>query len=120
VAEQKESFKWDGVTGTAVERLRAPAPPPRPPDHLVKLAQQSWDGVQVDGEDEKRHVLRYQFGEGQEAKRDAFIKLIKAAGAHTTPPTTVTVVPDPDRETPANELLVAWRAGARRGRGATV
>lgn len=112
----KQDFNWEGVTGKAVERLRAPAPPPRPPDHLVNLAQQSWDGVEVDGE--KRHVLRYRFTAGQETKRDAFIKLIKKAGAHTTPPTTVTVATDPDRT--GDELLVAWKAGQRRGRGANV
>jgi hypothetical protein len=109
-------FDWEGITGKAVERLRAPAPPPRPPDSIVTLAQRSWDGV-GDGE-EKMHVLRHQFKDGETEKRDRFIKLLKAAGAHTVPPTSVSVVTDPERN--GNEHLVAWKAGQRRGRGATV
>jgi hypothetical protein len=113
----ESEFNWEGVTGKAVERLRAPAPPPRPPDSIVALAQKSWDGV--DGKDgEKMHVLRHQFREDETEKRDAFMKLLKKAGAHTTPPTSVSVVTDPDRTAPPNEHLVAWKAGVRRGRGA--
>lgn len=111
-----EEFNWEGITGKAVETLRAPAPKPKPPEAVLKLAQLSWDGV--GNGDEKKHVLRHQFKDGEEEKRDRFIQLLKNAGQHTTPRTTVTVVTDPDRETPANELLVAWKAGVRRGRGA--
>lgn len=116
MAEQHKApeFNWEGITGQAVEKLRAPAPPPRPPDSIVALAQKSWDGV---GEgDEKMHVLRHQFKAGEEAKRDAFLKLIKDAGAHTTPRTSVSAVTDPERD--GNELLVSFRAGVRRGRAA--
>lgn len=108
-----EEFNWEHVTGSAVERLRAPKITPVPAP-IVKLAQQSWDGVKKDGE--VRHVLRHQFKEGEEARAEAFAKLMKKAGPHTVPPTSVSVVVDPDEN--GNTLLVAWKAGARRGRGA--
>lgn len=114
MADQKQEFGWDGITGHAVEKLRKPKVAPVP-DAIVTQAQRSWDGVEHDGK--TLHVLRHQFKQGEEAKAEAFARLMKKAGAHTTPPTSVSVVVDPDET--GNKLLVAWRAGARRGRGAS-
>lgn len=110
-----DQFKWEGISGSAVEKLRKPKDPPRPPDAIVALAQRSRDGV--DGPDgAKLHVLRHQFKETEGAKAEAFAKLLKAAGKHTTPPSTVRVAADPDRE--GNTLLIAWVAGDPPGRKA--
>lgn len=115
MAEQKTEFDWSQVSGTAVKRLRAPKVAPVP-DALVALAQQSWDGVAdpEDPEGEKLHVLRHEFSD--ETVAGEFAKLMKKAGEHTTPQTTVTVVFDPDADGRKN--LVAWKAGVRRGRAA--
>jgi len=114
MADAKE-FDWSKVSGRAVQRLRAPKVPPVPTP-IVALAQKSWDGVVDDDnpEGEKLHVLRHEFGDKEVA--ESFAKLIKKAGYHTTPNTTVTVVFDPDDD--GHELLVAWRAGAKRGKRA--
>lgn len=112
----KTEFEWAGISGSAVEKLRKPKTPPPPPAAIVALAQRSWDGVEgPDGT--KLHVLRHQFGATEGAKAEAFGKLLKAAGPYTDPPTSVSVVTDPDED--GNTLLYAWRAGVRRGRAAS-
>ena len=110
---QPESFRWDDIAGDPVERLRAPKVIPVDAS-VVKLAQRSYDGVKV-GE-ETRHVLRHRFE--SPAKAEAFAKLVKAAGLHTTPLTSVQVAIDPDGT--GDTRTVAWRAGTRRGRQTTV
>lgn len=112
----KMEFDWAGISGSAVEKLRKPKTPPPPPASIVALAQRSWDGVPgPDGE--KLHVLRHQFKAEEGKKAEAFGKLLKAAGPYTDPPTSVSVVTDPDET--GNTLLYAWRAGVRRGRAAS-
>lgn len=113
MAEKPKEFDWENVTGTAIERLNKPKITPVPAA-IVRQAQRSWDGVDVNGE--KRHILSHQFAKGEEARAEAFAKLMKKAGAHTTPVTTVSVSVDPEET--GNTLLVAWKAGKRRGRGA--
>jgi hypothetical protein len=107
-------FDWSSITATAVERLRAPKVKPIPP-HIVALAQASYEGVENPAGGEKLHVLRYQFD--TEARASAFAKLMKRAGEHTTPATSVSVVIDPDFQpgSEENPSLVAWRAGVKRG-----
>lgn len=114
--EAKPEFDWEGVTGAAVERLKAPKTPAIPAP-IVAQAQRSWDGVDdPKNPGNKLHVLEHQFKKGEEAKAEAFAKLMKKAGALTVPPTSVSVVVDPDGK--GNTLLISWRAGKRRGRGA--
>jgi hypothetical protein len=116
MAEQE--FDWSDVNGTAVTRLRAPKIVPVP-DAIVAQAQRSFDGVpgkDEEGEDVTLHVLRHKFK--SDAKAEAFAKLMKHAGNHTTPLTSVSVVIDPDND--GTKTLVAWRAGNRRGRQTTV
>ncbi len=109
-------FDWSEVSGQAVERLRAPKVAPVP-DSIVKLAQMSYDGVPDPKNPENTlHVLRHQFKD--EAKAVAFAKIMKKAGDHVMTTDgkggSVSVVPDPDGD--GNVTLVAWKAGARRGR----
>jgi len=111
------SFDFGDIEGQHVERLRAPKVQPVPYS-VVKLAQRSLDGMQhPDDPDKVLHVMNHQFQPGEEGKRDAFVKHMRNAGMHTTPVSSVTVVTDPDHT--GNDLLVAWRAGARRGRAAS-
>jgi hypothetical protein len=117
MADQQE-YDWGEVNGTAVTRLRAPKIVPVP-DAIVAQAQRSFDGVPSKneaGEEVKLHVLRHNFK--SDAKAEAFAKLMKHAGDHTTPLTSVSVVVDPDND--GTKTLVAWRAGNRRGRTTTV
>lgn len=107
-------FDFGDVEGQHVEKLRAPRVQPVP-DSIVQLAQRSLNGM-IHPDDPKKimHAMTHQFQPGEEAKRDAFVKHMRNAGMHTTPPSSVTVVTDPDRN--GNDLRVAWRTGARRGR----
>lgn len=98
-------FDWGKITGTAIARLRAPKVPPVP-EPLVKLAQKSWD---------EETVLKYHFD--SEEKAAAFAKLMRKAGAHTTPVTTVSVSVDPEET--GDPKIIAWKAGKKRGRTAT-
>lgn len=123
-------YDWGELNGKAVERLRASKIVPVPPA-LVKQAQRSWDGVDGPG-GTKLHVIRYDFlpnfshvkdeakrREQATAKAAAFAKLMRKAGDHTTPRTSVTVVIDPDHVKdgdPEQPWIVAWKAGKRRGR----
>lgn len=105
-------FDWSEITGRAVERLRAPRIEPVP-EAIVKQAQRSYDGVPNPADPEKRlHVIEHEFITAEKAEQAA--KLLKKAGVHTTPPTTVRVVIDPDGT--GNLNLVRWKAGVRPGR----
>lgn len=108
----KTEFDWGQVSGQATKRLRAPRVTPVP-DAIIKLAQQSYDGLpDPDNPEASLHVMRHEFTDETVAK--AFAKLLRRAGEHTTPQTSVTVVHDPDGN--GNTKQVAWKAGARRGR----
>lgn len=108
---KSSEFTWEGITATTAEKLRKPKVTPVPAS-IIELAQRSWDGV--DG----KHVLRHHFKEADRPKCEAFCRLMKKAGPHTSPATSVSVVRDPDET--GDDLLVAWRAGTRRGRKAEV
>lgn len=110
------TFDWSQVSGQATKRLRAPKVTPVP-EGIVAEAQRSWDGVKDDEnpEGDLLHVLSYEFSSEEVAKE--FAKLVKKAGDHTVPLTTVTVVPDPDRD--GNTRKVNIKAGQRRGRATT-
>jgi hypothetical protein len=114
-----EKFDWAEVTGRTVERLRAPKIVPVP-DAIVAAAQRSWDGV-TDG-DKTLHVMLHEFPTAEVAKE--FARLVKKAGAHTTPRTSVSAVinPDPKGEVfdePTTDRHVSWKAGKPRGRQAS-
>jgi|SRR5215469_3356063 len=110
----KEQYNWEGISGSAVEKLRKPKITPVP-EHIVKLAQRSYSGVPDPKHEGKLlHVLRHEFKPGDEKRRDEFARLMKKAGPHTKPETSVSVVVDPDNE--GNVNLIAWRAGEKRGR----
>lgn len=120
----KQEFDWSEVTGQVVERLRAPkvidVPAP-----IVRQAQASFDGVPSPTErqpDRKLHTMQHRFATAEQAK--AFHRLIKAAGDHTTPRTSISAVinPDPRGEygEPTDDRDVSWRASLRKGRKPTV
>lgn len=108
-------FDWGSITGQAHTVLRAPKVAPVPPA-IIALAQKSYEGVEHPDHEEKLHVLRHQFE--SETRAAEFAKLMKKAGEHTTPKTTISVVIDPDYRDGGekNPSLVAWRAGVRKGR----
>lgn len=103
-------YNWDEVTGRTTQRLKAPKIPPCPAP-IVRQAQLSYDGVK-NAEGELEHIREFEFATEEMAAQ--FAHLMKsAAGFHTTPPTSVSVVIDPDNT--GNTRLVSWKAGARRG-----
>jgi len=110
---EKPSYNWGEVTGKVVERLRAPKVVPVDPA-IVRQAQRSWDGVQHpdDPEGELRHVLSHEFA--SDAMAAEFARLIRKAGDHTKPQTSVSAVIDPQNS--GNLREVNWKAGSRRGR----
>lgn len=112
-------FDWGVITGQAVERLRAPKVASVPAS-IVELAQRSYVGVvnEADPEGARLHVLRHQFDSASRAEQ--FVKLMRKAGDHTSPRTSVSVVVDPDRigAEAGGDRIVAWRAGERRGKKA--
>jgi hypothetical protein len=114
----KKEYDWTGVNGQAANRLRAPRIPDVPAP-IVKLAQKSWDGEEIEVDDEKvvTHVLRYDFGKGNEEMAAEFAKQMRNAGHHTTPLTSVQAAIDPDGD--GSKHIVAWQAGQRRGRRST-
>lgn len=114
MAEEK-SFDWSGVTGKAVERLRAPKIPDVPKE-IVAQAQRAYDGVVDDKTGETYHVLAHRFG--TEAQAEEFAKHVRNAGHHTTPLSTITAVVDPMNS--GDKRLVHWQGGKRRGRNNTV
>jgi hypothetical protein len=130
--------EWDDLNAQFVTTLREQRVEPVP-DPIVKLAQKSYDGVPDPSNPENvLHSMQLAFED--EARAMAFERHMKNAGLHTTPPSSVTVVRDPERGKvqkmnaegqpevnengkpvmvpgpPVNPCKVAWRAGARRGR----
>jgi hypothetical protein len=107
-------FDWSSITAHAVDKLREPKTPPPPPDLFVTLAQRSYEGIvnPEDPEGERLHVLHYDFGTKERAAKAA--AHLRAAGAHTTPATSVTVVTDPEHT--GSESTLRWKAGVRKGR----
>lgn len=118
-------YNWDDINGTAVERLRAPKTAPVPAA-IVAQAQRSVDGDPASLV--KTGAFHFSFGD--HGKGEAFARFMKRAGAHTKPPSSMSVVvgvlegegalayvrklrtdePDPE------ELAVGWKAGKRRGK----
>jgi hypothetical protein len=114
----QNDFDWGSLTVHAVERLRAPKTAPVP-DAIVKLAQQSYEGIvnPKHPEGERLHVLRHTFE--SEARASQFAKLMRKAGSFTSPITSVTVVVDPDDlKNEEGGRTIAWRTGTRRGKAA--
>jgi hypothetical protein len=133
--------EWDGLEAQFVTKLREDRVEPVPAP-IVRLAQLSLDGTtHPDNPDVTLHAMQREFESVERAA--AFAKHMKNAGPHTNPPSSVTVAVDPNRtkvqarnaETgellfkdngkpdmvpgpSVNPRLVAWRAGARRGRAA--
>jgi hypothetical protein len=131
--------EWDGLEAQFVTKLREDRVEPVPAP-IVRLAQLSLDGTKhPDDAELVLHAMQREFETPERAL--AFAKHMKNAGPHTNPPSSVTVAVDPNRpkvqarnsETgellfkdngkpdmvpgdPVNPRLVAWRAGARRGR----
>lgn len=102
---------WTSITGHAVRRLKAPKITPVP-EPIVRQAQRSYDGVPDEkNEGELLHVLEHDFKNDEKAAE--FAKLIRKAGDHTTPLTSVSAVIDPEND--GSKSVVRWRAGARRG-----
>jgi hypothetical protein len=129
--------EWDGLNAQFVTTLREQKVEPVP-EPIIKLAQRSLDGIpHPTDEGVVLHAMQLEFE--TEARAAAFARHMRNAGLHTSPASSITVVIDPERrkvpktedgrevvnETgrpvmvpgPAvNPRLVAWRAGARRGR----
>lgn len=135
---------WDGLNAQFVMTLREQKTEPVPAE-IVRLAQQSYDGVpHPQDPGSLLHAMQLDFSDrGGTARAIAFEKHMRNAGPHTKPPSSITVVRDPQRKQVArldengkeilnaktgkpvmepgpavNPNLVAWRAGARRGRAA--
>lgn len=116
--EAKTSIDWSEVTGRTVERLRAPKIVPVP-EAIVRLAQESFNGKPDKNNPERLlHVLSHEFKTVEIAAE--FARLMKKAGAHTTPRSSVSVVINPDPEgkfgQPTTDKDVSWKAGQPRGR----
>lgn len=110
MADTPQAFDWSSITGNAVVRMRQPKTPPKPHDNLIALAQRSYDGVAHPDlpEGELTHKLDWTFDTATRAAE--FAKELRKAGAHTTPPSSLTVTVD--KEDPRR---VEWRAGERKG-----
>jgi hypothetical protein len=101
-----DSLDFSDVQATTVERLKARKIVPVPKS-IVALAQASYDEGMV--------IKQYEFDTVERAIK--FADLMKSAGDHTKPLTSVTAVINPDKEAGKdNPRLVRYRAGARRGR----
>lgn len=102
-----------GIAPVFSKSLRGPKLPPKPSDQAIALAQRSYDGQKVD--DEIVHVMRHRFPTVEQA--EAAADELKRAGSYTTPPSSVRTLLDPDQE--GDKRVLAWTAGARRGRGSS-
>lgn len=132
--------EWGDLEGQFVTSLREKRVEPVPAQ-IVKLAQKSYDGVEVtqpDGSTIVRHAMEKEFETPERAAR--FAAHMRNAGPHTNPPSSVTVLVDPEQSRvpvlnedgsqkyadngkpvtqpgdPVNPSLVRWRAGKPRGR----
>jgi hypothetical protein len=136
--ENMSENEWGDLEAVFVATLRETKTEPVPAE-IIKLAQRSLAGfTQPDGT--VLHAMQLPFGTIERAT--AFAKHMRNAGQHTTPVSSITVVQDPDRKrtakldeqgnpvlndagkpvmvpgAPVNPLVVAWRAGAKKGRQA--
>lgn len=133
------NIDWGDLEAEFVTTLHATKVEPVP-EAIVKLAQKSLDGAPSPLDPSVTvHAMQREFPTVEMAA--AFAKHMKNAGKHTTPVSSLTVVIDPAREKVAvlnedgtektdpesgrviktwgphvNERLVAWRAGAPRGK----
>lgn len=134
MAEQE----WGGLQATFVTKLREKKTDPVP-EQIVKLAQRSLEG-QPGPNGTVLHAMQLEFDTPEKAQ--AFAKHMRNAGGLTNPPSSMSVVVDPERTKvqdttaegkpkynddnkpvmvlgpPVNPKLVAFRAGVRRGRKA--
>jgi|SRR5215831_7985254 len=101
---------WGAATPVFADRLIAPKAAARPSDGAIKMAQRSYDGEKHG--DDILHVLRHRFPTPEMA--EAAADELKRAGGFTSPESTVRVAIDPDRS--GDLRMVAWSAGAKRGR----
>jgi hypothetical protein len=106
---QAKPSVFDSIIPTFHAKLREKAPPPRPSDGSIAMAQKSYDGEPHDGE--IWHAMSHRFPTVEMATLAA--DELKRAGFYTSPPSSVTAYQDKD-----DERIVRWSAGARRGRAA--
>jgi hypothetical protein len=128
--------EWGNLEAVFVNTLREVKTEPVP-EPIIKLAQASLTGRDR-GDGTVIHAMQLEFNSIERA--NAFAKHMRNAGAHTTPVSSITVVQDPERGRvdklddngrpvlndngkpvrvpgpPVNPLVVAWRAGAKKGR----
>ncbi len=109
-----EELDFSEVSAVAVKRLKPRKIVPVPAS-IVALAQKALDGV-PDGDGGTLHTLEFSFKDEERAK--LFADLMKHAGDHTSPISSVSVVfPVEDEHGKVQDpTLVRWRAGGRRGR----
>ena len=130
--------EWGDLEAQFVTQMRETKIEPVP-DQIIAKAQQSFDGLDdPKNPGNKLHAMQIEFATVERAQ--SFAKHMRNAGPHTNPPSSVTVLVDPDRKRvpqigpdgqevkdengkvvkvpgPAvNPRLVAWKAGVRRGR----
>ena len=117
---ENQTMDWSKITGKTVERLRASKITPVP-EHIVKLAQRSFDS----GENIEWDAASLVKDAEQAIKVAAeFAKHMRNAGNHTTPQSSVSVVIGPeDLDDEGNRVkladtVVRWKAGKRRGKAA--
>lgn len=103
---------WDSVIPHFGSQMKPKAPPARPSDGAIRMAQKSYDGFSPEGTEEVLHVITHRFATVEMA--DVAVDELKRAGAYTTPISTVNVVVDPDNT--GDKRIVRWRAGVKRGR----
>lgn len=133
--------EWGGLEAKFVTSLRETKVEPVP-GPIVKLAQRALDGEPHPNDPERiMHAMELEFETADKAQ--AFAKHMRNAGLHTTPPSSVTVVVDPESQrvaklddngqpvtnengktvwvpgAPVNPRKVAFRVGERRGRKAS-
>ena len=108
-------FDWGKITGEAVDRLTEPKLPPRPPEHIVKLAQAARTGVQVNGK--VSHNQKFDFPKGtSDEVIEEFVRLLKASGRHVSPEGTITAKRDPGHgQNGSSPLRVGWTGQDKRG-----
>lgn len=134
----KTANEWGDLEAQFTTKLRDVRTEPVP-EPIIKLAQKSLNGQpHPDDPERKLHAMQLEFDTPEKAA--AFAKHMRNAGLHTKPPSSVTVIIDPERGTvqdknedgspkvndkgkpvmvpgdPVNPRKVAWRAGQRRGR----
>lgn len=132
--------EWGDLQAVFVATLRESKTEPVP-EQIIRMAQMSLTGFRQEN-GTVLHAMQHEFETVERAEK--FMRHMRNAGAHTTPVSSITVVQDPDRRKvvkydeqgnpvlneagkpvmvpgPAvNPLVVAWRAGAKKGKTAAV